>query len=306
MTRRPRFVPLLLLVVAAATLLAACGSGQTGTPAPGGRLDVVTTTTVFADLVSQVGGDRVSVHPLVPKGGDVHTFDPTPSDIVLVTKAAILFRNGLGLDDWLAKVVQDAGGGATDVALGENLPGATYIKGASGQTNPHLWMNVAYAELYVDRIQAALTAADPAGAATFAARASAYKATLAALDSDIKAKLAALPAANRVVVSFHDAFPYFAAAYGLTIVGNVVDAPGQDPSAGQIADLVTRIKASGAKAIFAEAQFNPALATAIANETGATVVSDLYDDTLGDAPQDSFVGIMHWDEQRVLAALGAR
>lgn len=306
MTRRPRFGPLLILVAAAATLLAACSAGQAGPASSGGRLDVVTTTTVFADLVSQVGGDRVTVHPLVPKGGDVHTFDPTPSDIVLVTRAAILFRNGLGLDDWLAKVVQDAGGGATDVALGEGLPGAKYITSASGQTNPHLWMNVAYAELYVDRIQAALTAADPAGAATFAARASAYKTTLAALDSDIKAKLAALPAANRVVVSFHDAFPYFAAAYGLTIVGNVVDAPGQDPSAGQIADLVTRIKASGAKAIFAEAQFNPALATAIANETGAMVVSDLYDDTLGDAPQDTFVGIMQWDEQRVLAALGAR
>lgn len=306
MTRRPRFGPLLILVAAAATLLAACSAGQAGPASSGGRLDVVTTTTVFADLVSQVGGDRVTVHPLVPKGGDVHTFDPTPSDIVLVTRAAILFRNGLGLDDWLAKVVQDAGGGATDVALGEGLPGVAYITSASGQTNPHLWMNVAYAELYVDRIQAALTAADPAGAATFAARASAYKTTLAALDSDIKAKLAALPAANRVVVSFHDAFPYFAAAYGLTIVGNVVDAPGQDPSAGQIADLVTRIKASGAKAIFAEAQFNPALATAIANETGAMVVSDLYDDTLGDAPQDTFVGIMQWDEQRVLAALGAR
>jgi manganese/iron transport system substrate-binding protein len=291
-------------VLLAALLVAACGSSAGSSSGAGGKLAVVTTTTVFADLAAQVGGDKVEAVSLVPKGGDVHTFDPKPSDVRRLSAAAVVLRNGLGLDDWLSKLVSDAGSKATVVALGENLDGVNYIAGESGQTNPHVWMNVAYAAKYVDRIQAALATADPANASTYTANATAYKAKLATLDNDIRTRLAAIPSANRVVVSFHDAFPYFAVAYGLTIEGTIVDAPGQDPSAGQIADLVTKIKASGAKAIFAEAQFNDALAKAIAKETGATVVYDLYDDTLGDPPQDSFTGIMSWNADKVVAALG--
>jgi ABC-type Zn uptake system ZnuABC Zn-binding protein ZnuA len=292
------------LALAATIVVAACGSGP-GSGSPSGKLEVVTTTTVFADLVAQVGGDKVDAQSLVPKGGDVHTFDPKPSDVRRLATATLVVRNGLGLDDWLTGLISNTGSTATLVTLGENLDGVDYITSASGETNPHLWMNVAYAMKYVDRIEAALATADPADAAAFAANASAYKTRLSALDSDIRAKLGAVPAANRVVVSFHDAFPYFAAAYGLTVVGTIVDSPGQDPSAGQIADLVAKIKASGAKAIFAEAQFNDALATAVAGETGATVVTDLYDDTLGDPPQDTYVGIMRWNTDRVAAALGS-
>jgi manganese/iron transport system substrate-binding protein len=298
----PRVRALLVLL---AVLVAACGSSTTGSGAPsGGRLQVITTTTVFADLVAQVGGDKVDASSLVPKGGDVHTFDPTPADVRLISSAALLVRNGLGLDDWVTRLVSDAGTNATVVTLGEQLDGVQYITSASGQPNPHLWMNVGYAAKYVDRIEAALVAADPADAASFAANADAYKRKLAALDTSIRSRLAAVPAANRVVVSFHDAFPYFAAAYGLTVVGTIVDAPGQDPSAGQIADLVQKIRSSGAKAIFAEAQFNTALAKAIASETGASVVYDLYDDTLGDPPQDTYLGMMQWNADRVVAALG--
>lgn len=303
--RRPDIRRLNILLLAAAALAAACGPA----PAPSGaasdgRLLVISTTTVFADLVARVGGDRVESTSLVPKGGDVHTFDPTPADVRRISTASLLVRNGLGLDDWLTGLVTDAGATATQVTLGEQLDGVQYIESESGQTNPHLWMDVAYAVKYVDRIEAALAVADPADAATFAANAAAYRAELTALDNDIRTRLATIPAANRVVVSFHDAFPYFAAAYGLTVVGTIVAAPGQDPSAGQIADLVARIKATGATAIFAEVQFNDALAKAIASETGAIVVDNLYDGTLGDAPQDSYLGMMRWDADRVVQALG--
>ena len=294
-----------IALLLAAALVAACGGGPAVPgPSAGGRLQVVTTTTVFADLAAQVGGDRVDAQSLVPKGGDVHTFDPRPSDIRRIASAAVVIRNGLGLDDWLAKLVADASSSASEVVLGEHLAGVTYVTSASGQVNPHVWMNVAYAALYVDRIEAALAAADPADASAFAANAAAYKASLARLDSDTRARLGAIPAANRVVISFHDAFPYFAAAYGLTVVGTIVDAPGQDPSAGQIADLVARVKTSGARAIFAEAQFNTDLAAAIASETGVTVVRGLYDDTLGDAPEDTYLGAMTWNANEVAAALG--
>ena len=296
-------VPVLLLV---SLLVAACrpAAGSTGpTPEPN-ALRVVATTTVFADLVHQVGGTLVSVESLVPRGGEVHTFDPTPADVMRVTEAQLIVANGLGLDDWLTGLVRDAGTGAPIVKLAENLPGVSYLAGDSGGTaNPHLWLNVAYAVKYVDRIEAALATADPADAAAFAANADAYRARLTALDTDIRSRLAALPAADRVVVSFHDAFPYFAAAYGITVVGSIVSSPGQDPSAGQIAALVTKIRDSGARAIFAEAQFSPKLAETIAGETGSTVVTDLYTDSLGDAPVDTYEAMMRSNADRVVEAL---
>jgi ABC-type Zn uptake system ZnuABC Zn-binding protein ZnuA len=298
-----------LSAVTLATLLAACGGGaaSSGAPANADAVPVVATTTIFADLAANVGGARVTVSSLVPKGGEVHTFDPTPSDIRHVQEAKLVLRNGLGLDDWLAQLVSNAGTKATVVALGEDLPGVTYLTGGEGDAqavNPHLWLNIGYAKLYADRIAAELSKVDPAHATDYAAGAAAYGKTLLALDADAKARLGAIPEANRTVISFHDAFPYFAAAYGLTVDGTVVDAPGQDPSAAQVTALVKLVKDKGIKAIFAEAQFSESLVDAIARESGATVVSDLYTDTLGDAPVDTYAGMMKADIDKVVAALG--
>jgi manganese/iron transport system substrate-binding protein len=304
-TRSQAHCVAIALLALASVVLAACGPAGDGSGSAA-TVPVVTTTTILADLVHQVGGDRVRVESLVPKGGEVHTFDPTPSDIRRVTAARLVFRNGLGLDDWLGELVAATGTQAPVVALGEDLPGVTLLAGEErGEpANPHLWMNVAYASAYAERIADTLTTADPDGAETYDANLAAYQKRLAALDAYAKTRLGAIPEANRKVVSFHDAFPYFAAAYGLTVDGTVVDAPGQDPSAGQIAALVARIREAGVKAIFAEAQFDPAIVETIAQETGATVVSDLYDDTLGDPPQDTYEGIMRWNVDRVADALG--
>ena len=307
----PRAPAGLRLVVASlvfALLATACDSSEPAAsgPTPGpDALRVVTTTTILADLVREVGGERVDVVSLVPKGGEVHTFDPKPADVQRVTRAQVIFANGLGLDDWLATLADDAGASAEVVRAGEDLPGVAYLAGGhEGEApNPHVWLNVAYASRYVDRIEAALAQADPANAAANGAAADAFRARLATLDAEIRAVIAALPEPSRVVVSFHDAFPYFAAAYGLTIVGTIVDAPGQDPSAGEIGDLVTVIRFSGARAIFAEAQFNPELAETIAGETGAVVVTDLYTDSVGDAPADTYEGMMRSNANRVVEAL---
>jgi len=296
------------LAVVLATFVIALAAGACSGRADddGGGVAVVATTTILADLVHEVGGDRVRVESLVPKGGEVHTFDPTPSDIRRVTDARLVVRNGLGLDDWLGDLVGDTGTQAPVVALADDLPGVTLIAGQEpGEaTNPHLWMNVAYASAYAERIAEALGAVDPDGAATYRGNLAGYQERLAALDEYAKSRLGAIPESNRTVVSFHDAFPYFAAAYGLTIDGTVVDAPGQDPSAAQVAALVSRIREGGVKAIFAEAQFNPDIVETIASETGATVVSDLYTDSVGDPPQDTYEGLMRWNVDRVVAALG--
>jgi ABC-type Zn uptake system ZnuABC Zn-binding protein ZnuA len=302
-----RRLPALTLarVVAGIALVALVG----GACAPGGgaraaddRIHVVATTTILADLVRQVGGDRVSVESLVPKGGEAHTFDPTPSDVRRVVEADLVVRNGLGLDDWLLNLIRNAGSTAPLVALGEDLPGVQYIE-TGGQVNPHLWLDVANARAYAARIADELERLDPGHAAAIEGNAAAYDARLAALDDDIRARLGSIPATERTVISFHDAFPYFARAYGLTVDGTVVDAPGQDPSAAQVEALIREIRAKGVKAILAEAQFSDKLVQAIADETGATVVSDLYTDSVGDAPVDTYESVMRWDTDRLLQIL---
>jgi manganese/iron transport system substrate-binding protein len=302
-----RRVAIVAVVAMLAVVATACGgSGPAAAPSGGGEvLRVVTTTTILADLVRRVGGDRVTVESLVPKGGEVHTFDPTPSDVRNVAEADLVFVNGLGLDDWLVAFLADAGADAPVIRLGEDLAGVTYLTGGQGQesVNPHLWLNVAYAAKYAERIRDALTAADPGRAAEYRADAQTYAKVLADLDAKARTALGAIPVANRTVISFHDAFPYFAAAYGLTVDGTIVDSPGQDPSAAQVAELVSVIRDKGIKAIFAEAQFNEDLVRTIADETGATVVSSLYTDSVGDAPLDTYAGMMAWNIEQVARAL---
>ena len=299
--RGPR--PLLPFVL----LLAACGTGASTVPASSSSdapIAVVTTSSVFADLVRNVGGSRVSVTSLVPRGADVHTYQPSPADLRAVAAADLFFMNGLGLDDWLEKTIQSASNGAPVVKLGEELPAVTLLPGDSPTTrNPHLWMDVAYAADYATRISTALVAADPAGAAAIHASATAFASTLADLDAWVRGQIETIPPANRQFVTFHDALPYFARAYGLTVVGVAVEAPGQDPSAGEIAALIDAIRRSGVHAIFSEDQFPTTLIDQIARETGAVVVANLYDDTLGDDPITSYEAMIRWDVTQLVGAL---
>jgi ABC-type Zn uptake system ZnuABC Zn-binding protein ZnuA len=294
----------LALATASGVLLAACGTTAERPSTWPGSIRVVATTTVLADLVRQVGGSRVVVDSLVPKGGEVHTFDPRPSNSIKVAEAELVVTNGLGLDDWLARLATDAGTSAPIVRLAEGLPDTTYIEGdTAGTENPHLWLDVGNAERYVDRIAEALGRVSPADAGTFTVNAAAYRMRLASLDAWVRERIGSIPADHRAFVSFHDALPYFARAYGLRIAGVVVPAPGQEPSAGEVASLVAAIREAGVTAVFSEAQFNPQLAEAIAAEAGATVVADLYTDSLGDPPADSYEGIMRWDVERIVEAL---
>jgi len=303
-----RRVAALAVILAAAVLLAGCGRfgatpAPSGPPADADAIHVVATTTILADLVRQVGGTRVIVTSLVPKGGEVHTFDPRPSSMRAVASAELVVRNGLALDDWLAGLVANTGSTAPMVAAAEDLPGVAYPRAQDGALNPHVWMNPRYAALMAAKIAAELVTVDPSHADRYAAGLAAFQTRLSALDADAIAALAVIPQANRTVVAFHDAFPYFASAYGLVIDGTIVAAPGQDPSAGTVAHLVARIRADGIRAIFAEAQFNDELAQTLARETSAVVVKDLYTDSTGDAPQDTYEGVMRWNIVRVATAL---
>ena len=235
----------------------------------------------------------------------MHTFEPKPADVQTVTQAKLLVMNGLGLDDWLEKTISNASASGTPLLkLGVDLPGVELLPGEEpGTQNPHLWMDVKYAELYADRITSALKTADPLNASAFDAQAATYKQRLDTLDASVRAKIATIPEANRKLVMFHDAFPYYARAYGITIVGVAVEAPGQEPSAAYTAQLITAIKDAHVKAIFSENQFPTKLVDQLAAETGAKVVADLYDDALGDPPVTSYEAVIAWDTDQLVAAL---
>ena len=297
-------------------------SGEAPAMADGEPLRVVATTTVLADLVKQVGGDLVAVTPLVPLGGEVHTFDPSPSDAANIAGAQLVVMNGLGLDEWLRDLAQNAGAADVPIVeLAEDLDGVQYLEPAEhaeeeddhegedeeeheGETaNPHLWLNVSYAQKYVEKLIETLKQVDPDDAASYDASGAAYLQQLTGLENLVRDQMASVPEENRRVVSFHEAFPYFAAAYDLEIVGTIIDAPGQDPSAGQIAALIEGIRDEGVAAIFAESQFPSSLTQTISDETGVAVVTGLYNDSLGAPPVDTYVGLIEWDVARIVEAL---
>jgi ABC-type Zn uptake system ZnuABC Zn-binding protein ZnuA len=289
-----------------ASIALGCGANGSAMPdgSASGALDVVATTTLLADLARQAGGDRVAVTSIVPAGGEVHTFDPSPSDAARLADADLIVTNGLGLDEWVGDLATDAGSTAPVVSLAEGLPDATYVAGeGEGGPNPHLWLDPELAAGYVARIGDALAAVDPAGGADYRAATTATEERFAALDVLATDRFAAIPASARRLVAFHDALPYLARAYGIEIVDVVVAAPGQEPSAAAMAAIIDEIRATKVPAVVTEVQFSDDVARSIASETGATLVSDLYTDTLGQPPLDSYEAVMRWNVDRIASAL---
>ncbi len=302
--------PSLIAALLAALALAACG-GNAGATNPSGSsrpapdpdaLRVVTTTTVFADIVAAVGGTRANVHSIIPPGVGPEDYEPKPDDARSLADAQLIVSNGVGLDDFLNRLIASGSGGTTPrVVLGDGLQTID----VDGEPNPHFWLDPTIVKSgYLPKIVEALTALAPADRPTFEANAAAYGKALDALDAELKALVATIPAANRKLVTFHDAFPYFARHFGFELVGVVVANVGQEPNAAELAALVEKVRATGAKAVFSEAQFNPKLAQTLADEAGVTrVVSTLYNDALGPAPADTYPGMMRWNVQQIVEAL---
>jgi ABC-type Zn uptake system ZnuABC Zn-binding protein ZnuA len=289
------------LVVVVSGTVAACGGGGPSASA-GAPIPVVATTTIHADIVARIGGERVSVTSIVPKGGEVHTFDPSPQDVARVAGARLIVANGLGLDDWLTGLARDTGTSAPIVKLGDAVPADELIL-EQGVPNPHVWLDPEYAAIYGRAAAEVLGRIDPANATAYTANADGLAAEMTALEDELQARFETIPTGDRNVVSFHDALPYFARAFHIEVVGVIVPVPGQDPSAGELAALVDAIRASGVRVILSEVQFSDELAQTIATETGARVVTDLYTDSLGDPPVDTYAGLLRYDVDRIVEAL---
>ena len=248
------------------------------------RLNVVASFSILGDFARNVGGERVSVTTLVGPDGDVHVYTPAPSDAQKVADAKLVIINGLGLEGWLSRLVQSAGGKATMITASQGIT----PRKLGADADPHAWQSVANAKIYVANIRDALASADPAGGGIYRDNAGRYLAKLDALDRDVRAAMAQIPEGRRKVISTHDAFGYFAAAYGIEFIAPQGVSTESEASARDIAAIITQIKTSKIPAVFLENISDPRLMRRISTETGARIGGTLYSDGLtgekGDAP----------------------
>jgi len=240
------------------------------------RLNVVASFSILADFVRNVGGDRVNVTALVGPDSDVHVYAPATSDVKRVADSKLLVINGLGLEGWLPRLVQSSGSKAAIVTASN---GIAPLKHGS-EADPHAWQSVANAKIYVANIRDAVAAANPSDAAAFRSNADRYLAKLDALDAEVRAAVAKIPPERRKVISTHNAFGYFASAYGIEFIAPSGVSTENEPSARDIAAIIRQIKAENIPAVFLENISDDRLIRRIAAETGARVGGTLYSDSL--------------------------
>ncbi|HJX62088.1 MAG TPA: metal ABC transporter substrate-binding protein [Dehalococcoidia bacterium] len=286
-------VALLAVLLLAGALGAACGGDDEAEDS--GQVKVTATLGLFGDLVRNVGGDRVQVSTLVPTGTDVHTYEPPPSQIARLSQAKLVVMNGLDLEHDLEKIIQEnVSSSAILLELAADLP--------TLDDNPHLWLDVQNGMTYVERIRDALASVDPAGADVYRANADRYLAELRTLDQELTAAVESVPPESRKLVTFHDAYPYLAQGYGLEIVAVVVESPGQEPSAQDVADLTQAIDDEGVPAVFTEPQFSARILELAADDAGVDVCV-LYSDAFSDDVQ-SYVDLTRFNANELARCLG--
>ncbi|MCB9160138.1 MAG: zinc ABC transporter substrate-binding protein [Caldilineaceae bacterium] len=278
----------------------------------GELLQVAATTNIIADVVAQVGGDAIALTALVPTGADPHSYQAKPDDLRLLDDAHVLFVNGLGLEEAMASILASLETTPL-VSVNEDVTPRALEAAADdaahdhGGIDPHTWMDVANVQLWVDTIEAALRALDPAHADTFAANAAAYRAELDALDAEIRAQIETIPPERRKLVTDHDSFGYFAAAYGVEVIGTVIPALSTlaSPSARQLAALQDQLAQQDVAAVFVGTTVNPQVAERLAGDLGIRVVP-VYTGSLSaaDGPAASYVALMRYDVQALVDALG--
>jgi zinc/manganese transport system substrate-binding protein len=263
-------------------------------------LRVVASFSILGDMVRQVAGDRIALRTVAGPNVDAHTFQPRPSDAEALRGAALAVRNGLGFDGWFDRMVRSATWRGRMVTTTEGLtprrmPAHAHGHGGSqpqggqqqGQPrtvpDPHAWQDLRLGIRYVQAIATALSAADAANAAAYAAAAEAYVARLTELDAWVRAQIAAVPEARRVVVTSHDAFGYFGAAYGIRFLAPQGVSTEAEPSAAEVGRLIRQIRSERITAIFMENMGNPATLQRLAQEAGVRVGGRLYADALSAA-----------------------
>ncbi|MBR0679414.1 zinc ABC transporter solute-binding protein [Roseomonas eburnea] len=290
------------------------------------RLPVVASFSVLGDMTARIGGDRIALRTIAGPDVDAHGFQPRPSDAVALRGARLVVRNGLGFDAWIDRLLRSAGPSgtvvtATDGITPRSMAAHQHDHGGAGRRHqhsvgprqvpdPHAWQDLRHGQSYVRAIAAALIAADPAGEATYRRNAEAYLARLADLDAWVRAQVATVPEARRRVVTSHDAFGYFGAAYGITFLAPQGISTESEPSAAQVARLIRLIREQSITAAFLENMTNPATLRRVAQEAGIAVGGRLYADALSppDGPAPSYEAMFRHNVGLLVPAMqgGAR
>lgn len=315
-----------LLLAAALTAgiagLAGCGGedGATGTTtdtptgAGGPTLRIVTTVSPITSIVANIAGPGVAITGLVPEGVNSHTFEPPPSAARVLAEADVVFINGLGLEDPTEELAEASlGDGAEIVKLGDRvLPEADWIYDFSfppegGKPNPHLWTNPPMVEAYARVVRDALAERDPANAATYVANHEAFSARVEALDDAMQVATDTIAEGERTLLTYHDAYAYFAEHYRWTVVGAIQPSDFSEPSPREVADLIDQVRAQGVPVVFGSEVFPSPVLEQISTETGAAYVDDLRDDDLPGEPgesEHSWMGLMRLNYVTIVEAFG--
>lgn len=311
---RRHILATLLAVGAAATGLP--GHAQTAAP-----VKAVASFSILGDLVRQVGGERVSVDVLVGPGADAHVFQPSPSHARQVGQAQVVFANGLGFEGWMQRLLETAGYKGKPVVVSQGIkplqaeqdehdhedhkdekPGHDH---GHGEIDPHAWQSVSNVITYVANITKGLCAADAAGCDGYRKNAAAYTQRLKGLDTEIKATWGRIPAAQRKLITSHDAFGYYARAYGVKFLAPQGVSTESEASAKGVAQLVRQIRKEQIKALFVESISDPRLIEQIGRETGVKPAGALFSDSLSDAsgPAASYVAMMQANTRAMTQAI---
>jgi zinc/manganese transport system substrate-binding protein len=275
------------------------------------RLKVVASFSIIADVVKNVGGDRVEVASLVGPNGDAHVYNPSPADAKKVAEAKVVFVNGLGYEGWLGRLIKASGTKAPTVVVSKGIkpreqPAAPGERGHDhGRIDPHAWQSIANVKIYAANIRDGLIAADPAGKTAYEANAAAYVAKLDGLEKEVRDTVAKIPPERRRVVTTHDAFGYFTQAYGIAMIAPQGVSTESEPSARDVANLITQIRKQKIAGVFMENVTDPRLMQRISQETGARIGGTLYSDALTDAngPAPSYLDLIRHNVRTLNATL---
>jgi ABC-type Zn uptake system ZnuABC Zn-binding protein ZnuA len=304
-----------ILTLIGVALFTGCSSTRrSDSPDADGKILVAASVAPIVDIVKNVAGDAADVQGMIPEGVDSHTFEPTPDTARTLSEADVIFLNGLDLEEPTLKLAEaNLKDGAAIYQLGSHtLDANAYLydfsfPASGGHPNPHLWMDVANAKTYTELVRDELVKVDPSNASTYRSNAESFLATLTSLDDAVQRAVDTVPPANRVLLTYHDSFAYFANHYGMNVLGAIQPADFSEPSAQEVADLIQQIEQNHVPAIFGSEVFPSPVLEQIAAETGAHYEGSLRDDDLpGDPgqPEHSYVGLMLYDVRTMVSALG--
>jgi ABC-type Zn uptake system ZnuABC Zn-binding protein ZnuA len=306
----------LLGLLALAMVAGGCDAGGAGSSGAGssGRLQVVTTVSPITSIAANVIGDKAEITGIVPEGTNSHTFEPPPSAAAVLSEADVVFINGLKLEDpTLELAEQNKREGAQIVQLGTTvLPEREWIYDFSfpkeaGKPNPHLWTDPLYAIKYAAVIRDTMAKRDPANKTAYQANYTAFEQNATALSDALKADQATIPDGKRELLTYHDAYAYFAKDYGWTVIGAIQPKNFEDPTPREVAALIDQVKREQVPTIFGSEVFPSTVLAQIGKETGARYEDTLRDDDLPGEPGDpehSWLGLMRYDYRTMIRGLG--